>query len=136
MISSTYDPFGFIALVVVIGRKILQDICHSNTWDEPVDDATRSRWEKRQNKLCSPESLKVPRSFKTTEFGKIVSAQLNCMSDASTWGYGQCSYLRLEQESRKVHVTFVVAIKGLCDTGEDSQHEIGIGRCHDFFQYW
>ena len=50
----------------------------------------------------------MPRSFKPAEFGKIVSAQLHCMSDASTRGYGQCSYLRLEDESRKVHVSFVM----------------------------
>ena len=107
-ISSIYDPLGFIAPVVLVGKKILQDICHSNSWDEPVDNATRSRWEKWRNELCLLESLKVPRSFKPAEFGKIVSAQLHCMSDASTCGYGQCSYLRLEDESGKVHVSFVM----------------------------
>ena len=107
-ISSIYDPLGFIAPVVLVGKKILQDICHFNRWDEPVDDATRSRWGKWRNELCLLESLKVPRSFKPAEFGKIVSAQLHCMSDASTCGYGQCSYLRLEDESGKVHVSFVM----------------------------
>ena len=107
-ISSIYDPLGFIAPVVLVGKNILQDICQSNSWDEPVDDATKSRWEKWRNELCLLESLKVPRSFKPAEFGKIVSAQLHCMSDASTCGYGQCSYLRLEDESGKVHVSFVM----------------------------
>ena len=107
-ISSIYDPLGFIDPVVLVGKKILQDICQSNSRDEPVDDATKSRWEKWRNELCLLERLKVPRSFKPTEFGKIVSAQLHCMSDASTCGYGQCSYLRLEDESRKVHMSFVL----------------------------
>ena len=49
-ISSIYDPLGFIAPVVLVGKKILQDICPSNR-DEPVDDATRNRWEKWRNKL-------------------------------------------------------------------------------------
>ena len=30
------------------------------------------------------------------------------MSDASTCGYSQCSYLRLEDEHGKVHVSFVM----------------------------
>ena len=107
-ISSIYDPLGFIAPVVLVGKKILQDICHTNSWDEPVDDATRSRWERWRNELYLLESLKVPRSFKPSEFGKIVSTQLHCMSDASTCGYGQCSYLRLEDEHGKVHVSFVM----------------------------
>ena len=63
---------------------------------------------KMAHQLCLLESLKVPRSFKSAEFGKIVSAQLHCMSDASTCGYGQCSYLRLEDGSGKVHVSFVM----------------------------
>ena len=107
-ISSFYDPLGFIAPVVLVGKKILQDICHTNSWDEPVDDATKSRWEKWRNELGLLENLKVPRSFKPKEFGKVVSAQLHCMSDASTCGYGQCSYLRLEDENGKVHVSFVM----------------------------
>ena len=86
----------------------MQDICHTNSWDEPVDDATRSRWERWRNELYLLESLNVPRSFKPSEFGKIVSTQLHCMSDASTCGYGQCSYLRLEDEHGKVHVSFVM----------------------------
>jgi len=30
-ISSIYDPLGFIAKVVFVGKKILQDICHANS---------------------------------------------------------------------------------------------------------
>ena len=107
-ISSIYVPLGFIAPVVLVGKKILQYICHANSWDKPVDDATRSRYEKLRNELFLQENLKVPRSFKPTEFGKIVSTQLHCMSDASTCGYGQCSYLRLEDENGKVHVSFIM----------------------------
>ena len=50
----------------------------------------------------------MPRTFKPAEFGRIVSAQLLCMSDASTCGYRHSSYLRLEDESGKVHVSFVM----------------------------
>ena len=107
-ISSVYDPLGFIAPVVLVGKKILQDICHTSNWDEPVDDETRSRWEKWRNELYQLEKLNVPRSFKPAEFGKIVSAQLHSMSDASTTGYGQCSYLRLEDEHGKVYTSFVM----------------------------
>ena len=37
-----------------------------------------------------------------------MSAQLHSMSDASMCTYGQCSYLRLEGENGKVHVSFVM----------------------------
>ena len=37
------------------------------------------------DELSLLESLKVPRSFKPKQIGKIVSAQRHCMSNASTW---------------------------------------------------
>jgi hypothetical protein len=50
----------------------------------------------------------VPRSFKPKDLGKVASVQLHSMSDASTTGYGQCSYLRLNDENGKVHTSFVM----------------------------
>jgi hypothetical protein len=107
-ISSIYDPLGFIAPVVLVGKRILQDICQSSSWDEQVDDATRNKWEKWHGELYLLERLDVPRSFKPKEFGKVVSVQLHSMSDASTTGYGQCSYLRLRDENGKVQTSFVM----------------------------
>ena len=98
-----YHPLRFIAPVVLLGKNILQDICHSNSWDEPVDNATKSRREKWQDEICLLESLKVPSSFKPAEFGTIASAPLHCMSDVSMCGYGQCSHLGQEDASGKVH---------------------------------
>ena len=45
-ISSIYDCLGFIAPVVLVGKEILHDICHTNSKDEPVDGATHSKWER------------------------------------------------------------------------------------------
>ena len=42
-ISSIYDPLGFIAPVVLVGKKILQDICHTNSWDKPASFLTPRR---------------------------------------------------------------------------------------------
>jgi hypothetical protein len=64
------------------------------------------RWEKWRNELFLLENVKVKRSSKPTEFGKVESTQLHTMSDASTTGYGQCSYLRLVDEHGTVHVSF------------------------------
>ena len=91
---------------VLVGKKILQDICSTRDWDEHVDETTRMRWEKWRNELFLLENVKVKRSSKPTEFGKVESAQLHTMSNASTTGYGQCSYLRLVDEHGTVHVSF------------------------------
>ena len=40
-ISSVYDPLGFIAPVMLVRKKILQDICNTQDWDQPVSETTR-----------------------------------------------------------------------------------------------
>ena len=45
-ISSIYDPLGLIAPVVLVGKQILQDICHGSSWDEPVPDDVYTKWER------------------------------------------------------------------------------------------
>ncbi|XP_028406789.1 uncharacterized protein LOC114529231 [Dendronephthya gigantea] len=105
-ISSVYDPLGFIAPVVLVGKQILQEICNTRDWDEPVSETTQVRWEKWRTELFLLENVEVERSSKPPGFGKIESAQLHTMSDASNTGYGQCSYLRLVDEHGTIHVSF------------------------------
>ena len=107
-ISSVYDPLGFIAPVMLVGKKILQDFCNTRDWDEPLDETTRMRWKKWRYELFLLENVKVKRSLKPPEFGKVKSAQLHTMSDASTIRYGQCSYLRLVDEHGTIHVSFLM----------------------------
>ena len=106
-ISSVYDPLGFIAPVMLVGKKIMQDICNTRDWDEPLDETTRMRWEKWREELFLLENVKVKRNLKPPQFGKVKSAQLHTMSNASTIGYGQCSFLRLVDEHGWGHTSFV-----------------------------
>lgn len=56
---------------------------------------------------CSAQSFSVPRCFHPKDFGKVVK-ELHHFSDVSTKGYGQCSYLRLIDNSNNVHCSFVM----------------------------
>ena len=49
------------------------------------------------------------RCYKPDEFGEVKSAQLHHFCDASTVGYGQCSYLRLVDLNDKAHCSLVMA---------------------------
>lgn len=44
---------------------------------------------------------------KPKDFRQVVRTELHHFSDASILGYGQCSYLRLVDEAKKVHCAFV-----------------------------
>ena len=50
----------------------------------------------------------VRRRFQPENFGELKSVDLHHFSDASTSGYGQCSYLRLVDEEDNVHSSLVM----------------------------
>jgi len=109
-VYSLYDPLGLLSPVVLVGRQILQDICKGQyDWDSALPENIVQRWEEWKASLCSLESLKIDRCYKPKDFKEVVSVELHHFSDASTQGYGQCSYLRLIDISGCVHCSLVMA---------------------------
>jgi len=44
-ISSVYDPLGIAAPFLLVGKKILQDLCHTKlSWDDEICEEFRVRW--------------------------------------------------------------------------------------------
>ena len=108
-VSSVYDPLGLVAPLILLGKQILQDLCRENAdWDDPIGDQLRPRWEQWRNELRLLEGLKIPRCYKPEEFGDPKVVELHHFSDASQAGYGQCSYLRLLNESDQAHCSLVM----------------------------
>lgn len=92
-VASVYDPLGFLAPIVLVGKRILQQLCQQD-WDGPVPDALEKRWIKWKTDLFALSDIKISRCYKPTDFGQVVHAELHHFSDASTTGYSQCSYIR------------------------------------------
>ena len=108
-VASIYDPLGFLAPFTLIGKQILQRMCQQNLgWDEPVNESIRTQWQAWRDEICKLKELSIPRCYKPKGFGKVVSQQLHHFSDASTSGYGQCSYIRQIDEDNKVSVALVM----------------------------
>ena len=98
-----------MAPLILLGKQILQDLCRENAdWDDPISDQLRPRWEQWRNDLRLLESLKIPRCYKPEEFGDPKVVELHHFSDASQAGYGQCSYLRLLNESDQAHCSLAM----------------------------
>ena len=91
------------------GKSILQDLCHNGVdWDDPIiPDVIRARWERWRTELHVLQHFSIPTCFKPDDFGAGVKKELHHFSDASTKGYGQCSYLRLQDDSGRIHCAFV-----------------------------
>jgi len=108
-VCSVFDPLGFVAPLVLVGKQILQELCRQNIdWDEPISDHLRPKWEQWRKELRYLEDLKIPRCYKPDDFGKLQHVELHHFSDASQVGYGQCSYLRLIDETNQAHCTLVM----------------------------
>ncbi|CAM4662406.1 unnamed protein product [Leuciscus chuanchicus] len=108
-VASIYDPLGFVAPYVLNGKRILQEMCRQGTgWDDPLSLALSPWWEKWQNDFVNLEKVDIPRCYVPADFGKIVKTEIHHFSDASTCGYGQCSYLRVINEKDEIHCTFLI----------------------------
>ena len=108
-VSSIFDPLGLVAPVLLMGKRILQTLCRDGyAWDDPVPEEIQAEWEKWRSDIHQLAALKIPRCYKPENFDTIKSTELHHFSDASTEGYGQCSYLRLTDEAGSVHTTLVM----------------------------
>lgn len=108
-VSSIYDPLGIAAPFLLRGKRILQLLCKESIgWDDAIPDELRMRWEMWRSELPLLEKIEVPRCFKLKKMGNLKKVELHHFSDASTEGYGQCSYLRLVDTSNQVNCSLVM----------------------------
>ena len=104
-----YDPLGLISPVVLVGKQILKLLCADQlSWDDPLPESLRSRWERWQSGIHKLGSLGIKRCFKPAGFGRVVKTELHHFSDASHSGYGQCSYLQLVNDEGQCHCSLVM----------------------------
>ncbi len=107
-VSSIFDPLGFVAPVILVGRKILQELCIlGRDWDDPVPDDIRSRWDLWQKDILTLRDLRINRCYKTEDMTDQQLVELHHFSDASSMGYGQCSYIRLVDKDGRVSCSLV-----------------------------
>ena len=108
-VSSIFDPLGFVAPVLLEGKKMLQELCKENTgWDDPVPTELKAKWERWRSNLPLLQEFSVPRCYKPRNFDRMTKKELYHFSDASNKGYRQCSYLRLTDERGQIHCSFVI----------------------------
>lgn len=118
-VASIFDPLGFLAPVILVGRIILQRLCKTGAnWDEPVPTSIAKDWASWLQDLSKLSNFRMRRNMKPENFGEPVSVEVHTFADASNTGYGACSYLRLVNKSGWVHCSFlfgksrVVPLKG------------------------
>ena len=94
-LSSLYDPLGFVSPVILEGRLLLQSLCKRKAqWDEEVTSLEANKWLQWINRLPAISSLNIRRCLKPTELEHAKKVEIHNFSDASSYAYGACTYLR------------------------------------------
>ena len=109
IVSSIYDPLGFVCPYVLEAKKIFQDECkREKGWDDDLEPSNIQKWKHWLDDLPSMEEFKLDRCLVPKNFGKCVKVQLHHFSDASQDAYGTASYLRILNEEGNVHCSFLL----------------------------
>ncbi|KAL7880839.1 hypothetical protein SRHO_G00030930 [Serrasalmus rhombeus] len=110
IVSSIFDPLGFLSPIVLPAKGILQDLCRQKySWDENLPDNVVKDWNKWISSLQQLADFGVDRCIKPKQFGEPVFAQLHHFADASANAYGTASYLLLRNATGEAHSTLVMA---------------------------
>ena len=108
-ISFVYVSFGIAEPFVLVEKSILRNLCCTKlSWDEEIGEEYRVRWENWKSQLPVLECFSMERCLKPANFGTVVSRQIHNFSDASSTGYGQVTYLRIENEKGQIHCAFLM----------------------------
>jgi len=96
MVSSIYDPLGFLAPLIFPAKHILQELCEQNIgWDEELPEVHAQAWMQWWQDIPRVREFKVNRCLVPNNFGDIKTAQMHHFCDASDLRYGTVTYLRL-----------------------------------------
>jgi hypothetical protein len=94
IVSSVYDPLGFVAPVVLTAKKMLQDLCKKGIgWDNELGESELRIWKRWYANLQELANLFVARCIKPAILGEAKYLELHHFSDASQQAYGVVSYL-------------------------------------------
>ncbi|XP_042244229.1 uncharacterized protein LOC121880779 isoform X2 [Thunnus maccoyii] len=108
-VASVYDPLGFMAPFVLLGKQILQEMCREKLgWDEDLPERLRPQWESWLRDLPNLAEMEIKRCFLPSSFGSVKRYELHHFADASISGYGACTYLRAINLSDEVHCCLVM----------------------------
>ena len=109
IVSSVYDPLGFVAPFILNAKLILQDLCRTKLdWDDIIPEEFLRRWRAWLQELPKLEQITIDRCFKAPNFGDVISNHLHHFSDASQKGYGAVTYLRITDNSGNIKCSFVM----------------------------
>ena len=103
-LSSICDTLGLAAPFMLEGRRVIQSLCHQNLdWYEQIPDSMAKHLVAWKSNLLLLEYIEVQDVLNPRNFVKLENKVCWFFSDASEYGYGHCSYLRMVDENDQIH---------------------------------
>ena len=108
--NSIYDPFGFLAPVMLPIKILQQELCRKGlSWDDEIDEQSKERFDAWIQGLSQLSSFKVSRCLKPSKFGKVILTEFHHFSDASEDAYGCVSYVKTVNKNDESHISLILA---------------------------
>ncbi|XP_046145664.1 uncharacterized protein LOC123988949 [Osmia bicornis bicornis] len=107
-VASLFDPFGWVAPVLVTAKILMQDLWILGAdWDQTLPEDIQTRWQTFRHSLDQLETITIPRWIFTSSKSQP-NLELHGFCDASQRAYAAAVYLRVEHEGQ-VRTSLVVA---------------------------
>ncbi|KAK7944426.1 hypothetical protein WMY93_000154 [Mugilogobius chulae] len=109
VLASQYDPLGFLIPYTTRAKMLVQALWKKGRdWDEPITDELLPVWQAWESELSQLHQVIIPRRY-TSEIPASNNVELHIFTDASESAYGAVAYLRTEDVTGAVQVSFVLA---------------------------
>lgn len=106
-IARLYDPCGYLAPTIIIGRIIMQDTWRLNVaWNETPPEEIMSKWKVYYEQLPLLSNFQIPRWLGCSN---ITINELHGFSDASKQAYGAVIYMRSIQMDGIINISLIMA---------------------------
>ncbi|XP_067946287.1 uncharacterized protein [Watersipora subatra] len=78
-------------------------------WDQELPKTLEDNWKKWRGQFNSVSGISIPRCLKSASLsGSVILSQIHTFADASSIGYGACSYLRQKDRFGNVCCSFLM----------------------------
>ena len=110
VVSSIFDPLGFLAPFIFKAKFLLQELCCKKLeWDQDVTGRELELWEAWKNDLRYLSAYRYPRCFEDHAPEQVDSLQLHVFADASEMRFAAVAYLCFVYISGKSSCRYLMA---------------------------
>ena len=116
VVNSIYDPLGFAAPVVLVGKLLLQQLVLMGKkkqndkplgWDDSLPDDLKLRWQCWKDEFPALENVSASRCYHPMNFGPVIRNEIHAFADASKDAIGTSVYLKQVNERGEISVALV-----------------------------